>query len=182
MALARAGSGSLLQADRQLADFRGEAGLSTWLTRIVLNQAYQRLRRRTDVPTPDIIKDLEQRGAEVIPFPASQSSIDPQRTMAQRQLCQLVEGAIDELPCELRIVLIARVIEGLSVEETVSAFDLKAETVKTRLHRARRLLSEALADHIGPRFGDVFPFAGSRCERVTAAVIERLNLTKSGNF
>ena len=102
--------------------------------------------------------------------------------MAQRQLCQLVEEAIDELPCEFRIVLIARVIEGLSVEETATAFDLKEETVKTRLHRARRLLREALADHIGPRFGDLFPFAGKRCERVTAAVIERLNLTEGGNL
>ena len=51
-----------LRAFASLADFRGEASLSTWLTRIVLNEAYQRLRRRTDVPMPDINKDLEQRG------------------------------------------------------------------------------------------------------------------------
>jgi RNA polymerase sigma-70 factor (ECF subfamily) len=84
--------------------------------------------------------------ADVILFPASQASVDPERAMAQRQLCQLVERAIDALPCEFRTVIIARVVEGISVEETAAAFDLQAETVKTRLHRARRMLKEALAE------------------------------------
>lgn len=171
-----------LRAFSGLADFRGESSLSTWLTRIVLNQALQRLRRRTDVPVSGIDQDAERRGAEVIPFPASQSTIDPERAMAQQQLCQLVERAIDELPCEFRTVLMARVIEGMSVEETAAAFDLQPETVKTRLHRARRLLKEALTEHIGPRFGDLFPFAGQRCDRITNAVIERLNIQKGGNL
>ncbi len=171
-----------LRAFSALADFRGESSLSTWLTRIVLNQALQRLRRRTDVPVSDIDQDAERRGAEVIPFPASQSTIDPERAMAQQQLCQLVERAIDELPCEFRTVLMARVIEGMSVEETAAAFDLQPETVKTRLHRARRLLKQALAEHIGPHFGDLFPFAGQRCDRITNAVIERLNIQKGGNL
>jgi RNA polymerase sigma-70 factor (ECF subfamily) len=171
-----------LRAFSGLADFRGDSSLSTWLTRIVLNQALQRLRRRNDVPVSDIDQDAERRGAEVIPFPASQSTIDPERAMAQQQLCQLVERAIDELPCEFRTVLMARVIEGMSVEETAAAFDLQPETVKTRLHRARRLLKEALAEHIGPRFGDLFPFAGQRCDRITNAVIERLNIQKGGNL
>jgi len=171
-----------LRAFSALADFRGESSLSTWLTRIVLNKALQRLRRRTDVPVSNIGMDAEQRGAEAIPFPVSQSTIDPERAMAQQQLCQLVERAIDALPCEFRTVLIARVIEGMSVEETAAAFDLQVETVKTRLHRARRLLKEALAEHIGPRFGDPFPFAGQRCDRITNAVIERLNLQKGWNL
>jgi RNA polymerase sigma-70 factor, ECF subfamily len=117
-----------LRAISGLADFRGESSLSTWLTRIVLNQALQRWRRRTDVPVSDIDQDAERRSAEVIPFPASQSTIDPERAMAQQQLCQLVERAIDELPCKFRTVLMARVIEGMSVEETAAAFDLQPET------------------------------------------------------
>jgi RNA polymerase sigma-70 factor, ECF subfamily len=102
--------------------------------------------------------------------------------MAQRQLCQLVESAIDKLPCEFRAILVARVIEGMSVEETAEAFDLLPETVKTRLHRARRMLKEALAEHIGPRFGELFPFEGKRCYRITAAVLERLGFEKDGNL
>jgi RNA polymerase sigma-70 factor (ECF subfamily) len=172
-----------LRAFSALSDFRGESSLSTWLTRIVLNEAFQRLRRRTDVPLADTGEDRrDQRGAEVIPLHAFQTIIDPERAMAQQQLCRLVERAIDALPCDFRVILIARVIEGMSVEETAAAFDLQPETVKTRLHRARRLLKEALAEHIGPRFGDLFPFAGQRCDRITNAVIERLNLQKGGNL
>ena len=172
-----------LRAFSALSDFRGESSLSTWLTRIVLNEAFQRLRRRTDMPLSDTGEDRQgQHGAEVIPFHAFQSIIDPERAMAQQQLCRLVERAIDALPCDFRVVLIARVIEGMSVEETAAAFDLQPETVKTRLHRARRLLKEALAEHIGPHFGDLFPFAGQRCDRITNAVIEQLNLQKGGNF
>jgi RNA polymerase sigma-70 factor (ECF subfamily) len=167
-----------LRALASLADFRGDASLATWLTRIVINEALQRIRRPTDVPVPNIGEDVERRGAEVIPFPASQANIDPERAMAQRQLCQLVERAIDELPSDFRTILIARIIEGMTVEETAAAFDLQAETVKTRLHRARRLLKDALAEHLGPHFGELFPFAGQRCERITAAVIERLSLQR----
>lgn len=171
-----------LRAFSSLADFRGQSSLSTWLTRIVLNEAFQRLRRRSDIPVSNTERG-ELSGAEVIPFPASpQTPIDPERAMAQRQLCELVEGAIDQLPCEFRAILVARVIEGMSVEETAEAFDLLPETVKTRLHRARRMLKEALAEHIGPRFGELFPFAGKRCDRITAAVIARLDFRKGGNL
>ena len=97
--------------------------------------------------------------------------------MAQRQLCQLLERAIDELPEEFRTVFMARVIEDMSIEGTAELLGLREDTVKTRLHRARRLLKTALADHIGPLFSDVFPFAGKRCERVTNAVVNRLNLS-----
>lgn len=95
--------------------------------------------------------------------------------MAQREICQLVERAIDALPQEFRTVLVARILEGMSVEETAESLDIKPETVKTRLHRARGLLKGALADHMSELFSDVFPFDGERCERVTNAVVARLN-------
>lgn len=97
--------------------------------------------------------------------------------MAQRQICRLLERAIDELPEEFRTVLVARAIEDMSIEETAELLGIRPETVKTRLHRARRLLKATLADHIGPLFTDVFPFGDKRCERVTNAVVTRLNLS-----
>ena len=163
-----------LHAFSALAEFRGEAALSTWLTRIVVNEALQRLRRPREAVAPT--EEKRTPGAQVIPFPTSaQQSDDPERAMAQREICQLVEHAIDELPQEFRTVLVARVIEGMSVEETADALALRPETVKTRLHRARRLLKAALAEHMGPLFSDVFPFDGKRCARVADAVVRRLN-------
>jgi RNA polymerase sigma-70 factor (ECF subfamily) len=164
-----------LHAFSALAEFRGESALATWLTRIVVNEALQRLRRPREAVTPI---GGRAPGAQVIPFPTSaQQSDDPERAMAQREICQLVEQAIDALPQEFRTVLVARVIEGMSVEETADALDLRSETVKTRLHRARRLLKAALAEHMGPLFSDVFPFDGKRCERIADAVLHRLNVS-----
>jgi len=169
-----------LKAFASLHGFRGDASLSTWLIRIVVNEALQRLRRRTDVPAADVDTDIERRGAEIIAFPAARAAPDPERAMAQHQLCELVERAIDRLPRDFRTVLVARVIEGLSVEETAAALGLLPETVKTRLHRARRLLKDELSEHLGPQFADLFPFGDKRCERITGAVIARLK--ESGNL
>lgn len=165
-----------LKAFAALGSFRAESSLATWLTRIVLNEAFQRLRRRIDVPFSEVDRDGGQTlMADVIPFPASsRTAIDPERAMAQSEICRLVEKAIDALPCEFRAVLVARVVEGMSVEETAAAFDLLPETVKTRLHRARKMLKDALAEHLGPHFSDAFPFDGKRCERITDAVASRL--------
>lgn len=96
--------------------------------------------------------------------------------MAQRQILQLVERATDNLPEMFRIVFVTRVIEGMSVEETADLLGLRPETVKTRLHRARRLVRDQLDKQIGPVMMDAFPFAGRRCQRVTTAVMQRLGL------
>jgi RNA polymerase sigma-70 factor (ECF subfamily) len=88
----------------------------------------------------------------------------------------LLESAIDELPDAFRTVLIARVIEEMSVEETAHLFDLRPETVKTRLHRARALLKSALEKQIGPVVTEAFPFDGRRCERMADAVVAQLGL------
>ena len=153
------------------------SSLATWLTRIVLNEALQRVRRRTELPASQA-NPPPLPAAQVIPFPLSGNQpTDPERAMAQRQLCQLLERAIDELPDEFRTVLVARVIEDMSIEETADLLGLRPETVKTRLHRARRLLKAALAEHIDPLFSDVFPFAGKRCESIADVVVKRLNLS-----
>ena len=162
-----------LRAFSALAGFRGESSLSTWLTRIVANEALQVRRRQATHST--LGEDALSRGADIIPFPtAAQQSDDPERTMAQREICRLVERAIDGLPLEFRTVLVARVIEGMSVEDAAESLGIKPETVKTRLHRARLLLKDAIAEHTGPLLNDVFPFEGERCEQMTAAVLRKL--------
>ena len=97
--------------------------------------------------------------------------------MAQREIIELVERAADRLPEIFRIVFVTRVIEGMSVEETAALLDLEPKTVKTRLHRARKLLRKHLEKQIGPMFLNAFPFAGARCERITATVLQRLGLS-----
>jgi RNA polymerase sigma-70 factor (ECF subfamily) len=157
-----------LRAFASLSTFRGGSSLSTWLSRIVINEALGRLRkRRRMVAMPD------NPEAQIIRFPLNPSD-DPERTMAQRQILALVERATDSLPDVYRTVFVARVIEGFSMEETADLLGLRPETVKTRLHRARALVRKALDDEIGPVLLDAFPFAGRRCDRLTEAVMKRL--------
>lgn len=163
-----------LRAFTHLDGFRGDSSLATWLSRIVMNEALGRLRVRRPTVDPAV---HEARGpeAEIIQFPHAARS-DPEKTMAQRELLQLVERATDNLPEAFRIVFITRVIEGMSVEDTAELLGLHPKTVKTRLHRARRLVREQLEAQIGPVLMDAFPFAGKRCERMTGNVMKRLQL------
>jgi RNA polymerase sigma-70 factor, ECF subfamily len=165
-----------VRAFTHLEGFRGDSSLATWLARIVMNEALGRLRRQR----PSVEWTTLEPGfleAQIIQFPLSSPSEDPEKSMAQREIQRVVEHAIDELPEAFRIVFITRVIEGMNVEETAELLGLKPETVKTRLHRARTMLRDNVEKKIGPVVMEAFPFAGKRCERLTDAVVKRLGLT-----
>ncbi len=166
-----------VRAFTHLEGFRGDCALATWLSRIVINEALGRLRRRRRALEQSMSDDPAIE-AKIIQFPLNTPNDDPERTMAQRQILQFVERATDNLPDVYRTVFVARVIEGLSIEETSELLGIKAETVKTRLHRARNLIRKQLDDQIGPVLLDAFPFAGQRCERLTVAVLGRLGLAE----
>jgi RNA polymerase sigma-70 factor (ECF subfamily) len=168
-----------VRAFAHLDEFEERSKLSTWLTRIVANESLGRLRRRR--PAFVDLADLENVAAteegNVVPFPLNASQPDPERAMAQSEINSMLEKAIDALPEAFRIVLVARVIEEMSIEETAELYGLKPETVKTRLHRARALLREDLEQKFGPLLTQTFPFDGARCERMADRVIERLGLS-----
>ncbi|WP_457093726.1 RNA polymerase sigma factor [Microvirga sp. P5_D2] len=166
-----------VRAFTHLDGFRGEAQLSTWLTRIALNEALGRLRRRrTTVGLKDIDAISDQGEARVIYLPSARQDSDPEAAAARTQVRRLLERAVDQLPNSFRMVFVLRDIEEMSVEETASHLGLRPETVKTRLHRARRLLREALNKTLASALTDVFPCAGVRCARITGVVLERLGL------
>jgi len=165
-----------VSAFTHLDGFRGDSSLATWLARITMNEALGRLRRERLAVDLDTF-EAQRTEAQIIQFPQTVTSDDPERTMAQREILQLVERATDNLPEIFRIVFITRVIEGMSVEETADLLGLRPETVKTRLHRARRLVREQLDKQIGPVLMEAFPFAGRRCERMTNAVMQRLGFS-----
>ena len=165
-----------VSAFTHLDGFRGDSSLATWLARITMNEALGRLRRKRLAVDLDTF-EAQRTEAQIIQFPQTVASDDPERTMAQREILQLVEQATDNLPEVFRIVFITRVIEGMSVEETADLLGLQPETVKTRLHRARRLVREQLNKQIGPVLMDAFPFAGRRCKHMTDAVMQRLGFS-----
>jgi len=164
-----------VRAFTHLDQFRGEASFTTWLTRIALNEALGRVRQRR--VTVDWNAEGESRiQAEIIQFPSSMPGTDPEQEMAVSQIRGLLETAIDTLPDGFRTVFVARLIEGMSIEETAELLGLRPETVKTRLHRARLLLRKDLDAQLGSALSGTFPFGGRRCNRLTEAVVSRLGL------
>ncbi len=156
--------------------FRGEADILTWLTRITINEARGRLRRRRPTVELDVLDGPGRDAAQVLSFPSGALALDPEREAARADSRRLLERAVDQLPEPFRLVFILRDIEECSVEETADFLGLKPQTVKTRLHRARRLLRERLDEQLGRMVREAFPFLGARCARMTDAVLRRLPL------
>src|SRR5262249_10195928 len=104
-----------VRAFTHLADFRGESGLATWLSRIAINEALGRLRRaRPAVELASLPQGALE--AQIIQFPLLSATDDPEKIMAQREIQHVVERAIDELPDAFRLVFITRVVEGMNLE------------------------------------------------------------------
>src|SRR4051794_15464387 len=162
-----------LKAFAGLASFRGEASLSTWLTRITLNEALQRRRRQRQTIELGELNPASSSGANILVFPMIETD-NPEAAAARAQLRSLLERAVDDLPASFRLVFIMRDIEEMSIEETAAHLQLRPETVRTRLFRARRLLRKALHAKIASGLSEMFPFEGARCARITEAVIARL--------
>lgn len=157
--------------------YRGEAELSTWLTRIVINEALMALRKRKRertvvpfAPTNDTngtaeakIMDVEDRRAE-----------SPSDTTLRGEIRRIIERRIDELPVAFRTVFVMREVEDMTVQETAECLGIPAATVRTRLFRARTLLRESLERDMDSARASVFGFAGARCDRIVAGVLARI--------
>jgi RNA polymerase sigma-70 factor, ECF subfamily len=162
-----------LQAYRSIGEFRSEAKLSTWLVRIVANEALMRLRKRA-------------RRAEILPLQpgVSERELDriadtnmndaPEPSAQRAEMRRLLELEIDTLPEDYRAVFVLRVVEEMSVDETAAALGIPEATVRSRLFRARSLLREGLAAKIDLACEEVFAFAGARCDRIIANVMGKI--------
>jgi RNA polymerase sigma-70 factor, ECF subfamily len=166
-----------LRAFKNLDGFRSESSLATWLTRIAINEALGRKRRRRPMLDLENLDMLDEQGEpRVLIFPGVSAGSNPEADASRTEIRRLLERAVDDLPEAFRVVFVMREVEQMSVEETASQLDLRQETVKTRLHRARRLLREALEEKLGSALQDTYAFDGARCERMTDAVLRRLRI------
>src|SRR5215469_18742810 len=105
-----------VSAFTHLDSFRGDSNLATWLSRITINEAFARLRRARATVSLEALT-AHRSEAQIIPFPQTATTDDPERTKAQREIRGLIERATDNLPEIFRIVFVARFIERMSVEE-----------------------------------------------------------------
>jgi RNA polymerase sigma-70 factor (ECF subfamily) len=164
-----------VRAFQHLDTFRGAARLSTWLTRIAVNEALGRLRRRR--PTTDLeALDLPGagEGGQLLIFPGAIPPEGPEAELGRRRVRAFLEDAVDELPDPYRLVFVLRDVEEMSIEETALQLGVRPETIKTRLHRARRLMRASLDRRLSAAFTELFPFDGRRCAGMADRVAGRL--------
>jgi RNA polymerase sigma-70 factor (ECF subfamily) len=147
-----------LKAFAAIKGFAGRSSLSTWLTRIVINDALahaRAVRRRrskleeSEIPILDDYREMLMRGS---------MSASPERAVALGQIRQMLDGAIARLAAPFRTVFLMRAVEGLNVNEISQRLGIPKSTVKTRYLRARRRLQRMLGPEFSGALSDRFPF------------------------
>ncbi|MDB5799446.1 MAG: polymerase, sigma-24 subunit, subfamily [Rhodocyclales bacterium] len=165
-----------LNAWQALPRFRADAKLSTWLVRIVVNEALGRLRRRgaqvipldTSIAQEHTMEDPVESSAEQNP------EEQPERMAMRAQTRRLIEARIDMLPDAFRTVFMLRAVEEMSVDEVAAALNIPEATVRSRFFRARGLLREGLSRDVDLAIDGAFSFAGERCDRIVANVMAKI--------
>lgn len=152
-----------VQAYMHLDQFQGRAKLSSWLTRITVNEALRRARRRDRVG--EVEKQMSHIAAPVR---------GPEQEAVRAELRRALESAVDELPQIFRTAFVLRDVEELSTAETADCLGIPEETVKTRLHRARALLRRTLSARLGETAHEAFQFGFAQCDHVVATVMQRI--------
>jgi RNA polymerase sigma-70 factor (ECF subfamily) len=147
-----------------LDQFRGPAGFKAWLARIAINEALGRMRH-----APATVEAEHH-----IPMLPALAEGGPEHAASSRDLLRVLQMAIDRLPEEFRQVFMLRGVEQLSIAETAELLDIKPATVKTRFHRARRMLQELLQRKLDDVVRDTFPLGGQRCDAIVGTVLARI--------
>jgi RNA polymerase sigma-70 factor (ECF subfamily) len=155
-----------LNAFEHLRQFAGEARFATWLTRIAVNEALARRRKRDR---------FFSEGGDEMTIASLESEIpDPEQQAAGSELRQAMEREVEALPDAFRTVLVLRDVEGLSTAETAASLDISEDLVKTRLHRARTMLRDNLYRRAGVTLRSIYAFGNERCDRVVEGVMGRI--------
>jgi len=169
-----------LLAYRNIASFRGDARLLTWLTRIVVNEAVARSRKTARRAA------VIQLGSAFDDADAASDGVDetmsaqPEQAAMRAQVRDLLEKTVDALPDVFRTVFVLRALEEMSVEEVAACLGIPEVTVRTRFFRARSLLRQSLSNQIDFALDKAFSFDGVRCDRIVAGVISRLQRPVDG--
>jgi len=156
-----------IDAYTHLDQFRGTAKFATWLTRIAVNRAIrngQGERRKLALVSRDADADF------AIDHTAA-PGLDPEHAMYGHELKTVLESLVDDLPDPFRVVFVMREVEGLTTAETAASLSINEDTVKTRLHRAKKQLRDQLDRRLGPAAAKIYPFHLSRCDRVVEGVM-----------
>ena len=156
-----------------MARFEGRSSVATWLTRIAYHEALRRRRR------PRAAELLEGAVPEP-PHPAADGPFSTQTPAETAETRTVLTQAIDDLPEDLRTVLVLRLVEGLGTRETAACLGMTEANVRVSLHRARRTLFDRLCREVDADLRRQMVFGADRCDRLVAVVFDRLAGEETG--
>jgi RNA polymerase sigma factor (sigma-70 family) len=157
-----------LKAFNKLYQFNGDAAFSTWLIRIGINEALQRIKRQKIL---NINSGTDLTDTKIIQLPASKE-MNPEYSAINREAKKLLEVAIDELPEKYRTVYVMREVEGMNNAEVAAILGVEENNVKVRHHRAKNLMKESLLKLSAD--AQIFEFGNAKCDAMVNFVMSRI--------
>jgi len=154
-----------VKAYQNLAKFEGRSQFGTWVTKILINECLQRVKKINR-------KDLYENTAENSITMNITDHQNPETKALNRELKQVLEKNIESLPEKYKVVFLMREVEHMSIEETSQVLDLSIANVKIRLNRAKAMLRKSLSELYPVR--EVFEFNLIRCNRIAENVMARI--------
>jgi len=156
------------QAFIHLKSFQGQSRFSTWLTRIAINEALMLLRKRR--PGHLSIEGHQSVHEESYALEIKDTAVTPEERYGQKEMQNVLSGAINELRPILKTVVKLTEIGEVSTTKAAAALGIRVGTVKARTFRARRLLRDKIAKRLGARNGKVSAalFSSSQAARHSA--------------
>ena len=151
-----------LKAYEHLQDFKFKSGFGTWLTRIIINECLQSVRRMKRTLGSEPLEEYEELNRET-----------PLENVMTNELRNALEQSLARLPEKYRLVFIMREVEDMSIAETMACLDLSESNVKVRLNRAKEMLRDSLSAHY--RTVELYGFHLTRCDRVVRNVLAYIN-------
>jgi RNA polymerase sigma factor (sigma-70 family) len=153
-----------IKAYQHLSDFGYRARFGTWLTRIVINECLQQVRKTQRQP---VLVDAEHSDYTALP-----EYFNPEMSSVRKELSTHIEREVEQLPENYRMVFMLREVERMSVAETADSLNISAVNVKVRLNRAREILRRTLLETYPA--DELYEFNLVRCARVAENVLRRI--------
>ena len=157
---------TFIAAYLNLEKFESRSSFKTWITRIMLNQCYQKGQKLSfkNEKANDILNE------KTTPMFESNQSTDTYRSVLNNELSNIIGDALTSIPLEYRMVFSLRELNGMSTFETAEALDISETNVKVRLNRAKHMLREKVEKMYTPE--DIFEFNLIYCDRIVEGVMK----------
>jgi RNA polymerase sigma factor (sigma-70 family) len=158
-----------LKAFYKLDQFRGDSGFSTWLIRIGINEALQRIKKNKVKSLQEFSSDSDSMEHLQLTDPRN---MNPEKIAIGKEMKNLIENAIDSLPEKYRVIYVLKEVQGMETSEVCVCLGITESNAKVRIHRAKILMKESLLQLSSD--AQIFEFGNTRCDGLVIKVMQKI--------